>query len=114
MKTISSKKTIEGVFGAILMPILASVVYWAIQHHILPEYDFFIEMPLVDYLFLGLVTGFLSVFGDLTGAFLKRAAGIRESGRSLGEHGGFFDRLDSLLLNGPFYIWYCFEMKKLM
>lgn len=68
-------------------------------------------MPLVDYIFLAFVTGLLSVLGDLCAAFLKRAAGIRESGRSLGEHGGFFDRLDSLLLNGPFYIWYALEMR---
>ena len=30
MKTISSKKTIEGIFGAILLPMMSSVAYWAI------------------------------------------------------------------------------------
>lgn len=71
-------------------------------------------MPLLDYLILAFITACLSVLGDLLAAFLKRAAGIRDSGRSLGEHGGFLDRLDSLLLNGPFYVWYAFELKEFM
>jgi len=55
------------------------------------------------------MTGCLAVLGDLCESFLKRAAGTKDSGSALGEHGGFFDRIDSMLLNGPFYCWYVME-----
>ena len=66
-------------------------------------------MPLMDYWFLSGTSAVLAVLGDLCESFLKRAGGIKDSSRALGDHGGVFDRLDSLLLNGPLYIWYVTE-----
>ena len=39
----------------------------------------------------------LSVIGDLFASFLKRLAGVKDSGAMLGAHGGVIDRLDAML-----------------
>ena len=67
-------------------------------------------MPVQNYIFIGGSIGFFSVLGDLCESFLKRAAGIKDSGSALGEHGGIFDRIDSMLLNGPYLLWYLTEL----
>ena len=65
-------------------------------------------MPLsmTDYLFLGIVLGFLAVLGDLIESFLKRCASMKDSSNLLGNHGGLWDRIDSALLVLPFMLWY--------
>jgi len=70
-------------------------------------------MPIQNYIFLGASCGCFAVLGDLCESFLKRAAGIKDSGRALGEHGGFFDRIDSMLLQGPYLVWYVIEYNQL-
>lgn len=107
--SISPKKTVQGLIGAFILPMLISTLFWTLQHYIIPGQDWFITMPLVDYWFLSAVTAALAILGDLCESFLKRASGVKDSGATLGVHGGLFDRVDSILLNAVFYIWYVNE-----
>jgi len=55
---------------------------------------------------IGLFTGILAVMSDLLESFIKRCANVKDSGTILKGHGGFFDRVDSMLLAFPISFWY--------
>ncbi len=88
--SLSPKKTWEGAIGGVVGGLL-----WAdLMHHVLVP-----AIPSWD-LFWGAL--FLSVWGqvgDLSESAFKRASGIKDSGSGIPGHGGFFDRIDSLLFN---------------
>lgn len=93
---ISPKKSWEG-FAAGL---LGCTAVWA-GLTLVPN----VEISLALALLTGLGVGVSSVIGDLAESRLKREAGVKDSGTMLPGHGGFLDRLDSLILAAIAAYW---------
>lgn len=58
-----------------------------------------------DALLIGLGVSLAGPMGDLFESFLKRDAGIKDTGRVFGAHGGALDRLDALLFTVVVGYW---------
>ena len=48
-------------------------------------------------LWIGLIMGLIAQLGDLGQSWMKRRAGVKDSGKLIPGHGGLFDRVDGLL-----------------
>lgn len=91
MPSISPKKTIEGFLGGVLGAILMSLI--------IGQFDS--TFSLRNWLSIGLVVSIFASSGDLFESWLKRMAGIKDSGRILPGHGGVLDRFDAFLFCVP-------------
>jgi len=89
----SPNKTWEGVVGGVVLSTAAATSMVSIY-----EEMFIANWEIV--LFVSLLTSIASVFGDLFESFLKRRAGIKDSGTILPGHGGVLDRIDGYLFGG--------------
>lgn len=89
---ISPKKTWEGAAGSIAGALIAGGIY---AHYLIPDTPLAIILPLAA---AGNIAGQL---GDLAESALKRRAGVKDSGSSLPGHGGWLDRIDSMLFTVP-------------
>jgi phosphatidate cytidylyltransferase len=96
-KRVSPKKTWEGAVAGFIGGILGSFL---VRFLFIPETS-------VRYAFaLGLIIGILGQTGDLIESFIKRHAGVKDSGGLLPGHGGFLDRFDSQLFVAPLVYLY--------
>ncbi len=94
---ISPGKTWEGAVGGML----ASLSIATLAH-----YWFFPELAIHAALPLAAVMNVLGVIGDLVESALKRGAKAKDAAQILPGHGGFLDRLDSLLFNAPLLYYF--------
>ncbi len=58
----------------------------------------------LDLLALAALTAVAAQLGDLVESTFKRGAGIKDSSNLLPGHGGFFDRLDAMMLSTPLFV----------
>ncbi|MCU1438071.1 MAG: hypothetical protein JWP66_1158 [Naasia sp.] len=84
---ISPKKTWEGLAGSVLAALIAGVLLAV----------FMLDQPWQFGLLFGLVLVATATLGDLAESLVKRDLGIKDISSWLPGHGGFLDRLDSIL-----------------
>ena len=89
---ISPKKTIEGAVGGFAGSILVAVGAAAL---------FVPEFRSAEAAIVGGLASTAGQVGDLVESMFKRGAGVKDSGAFLPGHGGFYDRVDSLLFAAP-------------
>ncbi len=87
---ISPKKTWEGTLGGIILAV-----------GLMTAAAYYFEIPLTIGIGLAVIGAVVGTFGDLLESWLKRLAGVKDSGNMMPGHGGFLDRFDSLLLASP-------------
>ncbi len=83
----SPKKTLEGVYGGVGLATIIGAILIASTS----EIGFFAA------LLLAALTSLAGVFGDLFESYLKREAGVKDSGTLIPGHGGMLDRIDGYL-----------------
>ncbi len=103
---VSPKKTWEGFIGGVLGSVLGAVgtkaVFLAVPQ---PDGEQFL-LSWAGCVGLGLGASVLGPIGDLTESMLKRAGGVKDSGKLIPGHGGLLDRIDALLFVAPWiYLW---------
>jgi phosphatidate cytidylyltransferase len=91
---ISPNKTVEGLVAGIVVGV--AVVFFTLYHQ--PHADPLAPLHALE---LGLAVAVAAPAGDLFESYLKRDAGIKDTGRLLGAHGGMLDRVDALLWAAP-------------
>ncbi len=96
---ISPGKTWEGTIAGFLGAIIIALLFT------LPTP---LQLP-IGYgraVILGVLISFFGQLGDLAESLLKRNAGVKDSGKWLAGHGGFLDRMDSIVLAGVVVYYY--------
>ena len=98
LPSVSPKKSWEGLFGGLIFTLLAA---------------FLISLNFPDLLFyhwagISVIVVIAGTTGDFYESFLKRKAGVKDSGNLLPGHGGILDRFDSFLFISPVvYLYLC-------
>ena len=94
---VSPNKTIEGSIAGLIGSILAGVIAGT---------SFLDYLTIGHCLLVALLCGIIGQFGDLAESLLKRYVGVKDSSNIIPGHGGFLDRIDSLLFAGPVFYFY--------
>ena len=96
---ISPGKTWEGAIAGVLGAIIISLLFTLPSPLSLP-------LGYGQAILLGLLVSIFGQLGDLTESLLKRNMGVKDSGKLLTGHGGFLDRIDSVVFAGIVVYYY--------
>jgi phosphatidate cytidylyltransferase len=83
--------TIAGVFGAIIVSLLFTLL---------------IPISYAQAIVLGILVSIFGQLGDLVESLFKRNMGVKDSSRLIPGHGGFLDRIDSVVFVGVVVYYY--------
>lgn len=89
---LSPSKTLEGFVGGVLSSALLGACLWWMTPFT------FVQAGL-----LALVIALMGFFGGLVMSAIKRDRGIKDWGHLIAGHGGFIDRLDSVVFSAPIF-----------
>ncbi len=89
---LSPSKTVEGFLGGTLTAIAIGAALWWMTPF----------APLLAALMAGVIT-MMGFFGGLVMSAIKRDRGVKDWGHMIAGHGGFIDRLDSVVFAAPFF-----------
>ena len=95
---VSPGKSIEGVYGGLLLAIFVAILFTLWHGGELQDYLRIISITFVTVVF--------SIIGDLMESMFKRQAGIKDSSNLIPGHGGFLDRIDCVIIAAPFIFIY--------
>jgi len=93
----SPNKTWEGSVGGLVLACLGAV---AAQQVLLTE------IGILEAALSGLFVHAVAQLSDPLESLFKRAVGVKDSSNFLPGHGGFLDRIDSLILAAPFFYYF--------
>ena len=105
---ISPKKTYAGALGALILSLIAAIIYiksTAIGSAAYSNVSIWKGNNLVSdnifFLFI-LFISFISQIGDIIVSYFKRKAKVKDTGNLLPGHGGLLDRVDGIIFAFPF------------
>jgi phosphatidate cytidylyltransferase len=90
---ISPKKTVEGATTGVVFGLLTAVICRTMFMSDI--------LSMRDCIVLGFVISIVGQFSDLAESLIKRDGDIKDSGKTIPGHGGFFDRFDSYIFAAP-------------
>ena len=93
---ISPNKTWAGLGGAMFFCALALVLFYNFSP---------LQGNLILLFVIGLFLGFVGQGGDLFVSSMKRRVGLKDTGHLIPGHGGLLDRVDSLMLVTPTFLF---------
>lgn len=93
---ISPNKTVEGALGGLIAGIIAAFIIA----------KYVTVLSLTNWIMIAIIVFIFGSLGDLIESKFKREAGVKDSGNFIPGHGGFLDRLDSIVFAAPFVYVY--------
>ncbi|HBB82590.1 MAG TPA: phosphatidate cytidylyltransferase [Sulfitobacter sp.] len=90
--TLSPSKTLEGLVGGVISAsLMGAALFWITPFSVLQAFA------------LSLVITLMGFFGGLVMSAIKRDRGVKDWGHLIAGHGGFIDRLDSVIFSAPIF-----------
>ena len=93
---VSPKKTIEGFIGGLIFGVISALVIALTTS----------SLSILHWIVLSIIISIFGTIGDLVASKFKREANIKDSSNLIPGHGGFLDRLDSLIFVSSFVYLY--------